>query len=69
MALAREAHDRLEFKNIKTEAGSRDILSGDAVEKKKSGGVSYEKWASDLVKNQIHKGGWRLADLLEEALK
>ena len=69
MPLAREAHDRLEFKNIKTQAGSRDIFSGDAVEKNKSGGVSYEKWAADTVKDEIHKAGWRLAALLEEALK
>ena len=69
MPLAREAHDRLDFKNIKMEAGSRDILSGDAAEKKKSGAVSYEKWAGDTVRDEIHKAGWRLAALLEEALK
>ena len=69
MPLAREAHDRLDFKNVKTDASSRDILGGDASEKKKSGGVSYEKWASDTVRDEIHKAGWRLAALLEEALK
>ena len=68
MPLAREAHERLEFKNIKTETGSADILSGDAAEKKNSGGLSYEKWASQTVKDEIHKAGWRLAALLEEAL-
>lgn len=69
MPLAREAHDRLDFQNIKTAAGSSDIVSGDAAEKEKSSGLSYEKWASDTVKNEIHKAGWRLAALLEEALK
>jgi len=68
MPLAREAHARLEFKNIKTDTGSSDITGGDAVEKKKSG-VPYEKWASDTAKTEIQKAGWRLAALLQEALK
>lgn len=69
MPIAREAHNRLEFKNIKIEAASSEILSGDASEKKKSGALPYEKWASDTVKNEIHKAGWRLAALLAEVLK
>lgn len=68
LPLARAAHQRLEFKNIKSEAGSPDILSGDALEKKTSG-LSYEKWASQTVKDEIHKAGWRLAELLTEILK
>ena len=69
MPLARLAHQRLEFKNIKTETGLPDILSGDAAEKKNSGKLPYEKWASQTVKDEIHKAGWRLAALLEEILK
>jgi hypothetical protein len=69
MPLAREAHDRLEFKNIRIQAGSEDILSGDAVEKSTSGGMSYEQWASATVKDEIQKAGWRLPALLEEALR
>lgn len=69
MPLAREAHDRLQFKNIKIEQASNEILSGDAIEKKRADALSYEKWASNTVKNEIHKAGWRLAALLEEALK
>ena len=68
LPLARAAHLRLEFKNIKTDPGAPDILSGDALEKKSSG-LSYEVWASQTVKDEIHKAGWRLAALLEEILK
>src|SRR5205085_8764201 len=39
MPFAREAHDRLEFKNIKSTAGNGDITSGRGEEKKQAGGT------------------------------
>jgi hypothetical protein len=66
---AREAHERLAFKEIKSKTGARDITSGRAEEKKKSGGTFYAIWASTTVKGEIHKAGWRLAALLEEVLQ
>ena len=70
MPLAREARHRLEYEDITIEQGKRDIISGRAQEKKKlPGGTFYAIWASDVVKNEIHKGGWRLAALLEEILQ
>lgn len=69
MPLAREAHERLVFKNIMIKAGNKDIISGRAEETKKSGGTFYATWASATVKGEIHKAGWRLAALLEEALQ
>ena len=68
MPLAREAHERLAFKNITATAGAKDITSGRAEEKKKSGGTFYAIWAGATVKDEIHKAGWRLAALLEEVL-
>ena len=68
LPIAREAHTRLEFKSIKIDPSATDIVSGDALEKKKSG-TTYEQWAADTAKNEIQKAGWRLAALLEEALK
>jgi hypothetical protein len=65
---AREAHERLAFKNIKVQAGAPDIVSGRAEEKKQPGGTFYAVWAAATVKDEIHKAGWRLAALLEEAL-
>ena len=69
MPAAREAHDRLEFKNIKIKAGESDVTSGRAEEKKIPGGTFYALWAAATVKDEIHKAGWRLAALLEEALQ
>jgi len=69
LPIAREAHERLTFKSIKSTAGAHDIKSGRAEEKKKSGGKFYAVWAAATVKDEIHKGGWRLAALLEEALQ
>jgi hypothetical protein len=69
MPIAREAHERLEFKNIKTDPGTSDILSGDAVERTPSSGPSYAKWSGQIVKQEIHKAGWRLAALLEAVLQ
>jgi len=71
--IAREAHTRLEFTNIKIAPGSTpgkdDIKGGRASEKKKLGGMFYANWAAATVKTEIHKGGWRLAALLEEILQ
>ena len=70
MPVAREARNRLEYKQIVVETGQRDIISGRADEKKKlPGGTFYAIWAGDVVKKEIHKGGWRLAALLEEVLQ
>lgn len=69
MPMAREAHERLEFSKIKSTPGSKDITSGRAQEKKKSGGKSYTVWAASTVKLEIQKGGWRLAALLKEVLQ
>lgn len=69
MPVAREAHNRLDFKKIESQTGERDITSGRAEEKKKTGGEFYAIWAASTVKGQIHKGGWRLAALLEQAVK
>lgn len=68
MPLAREAHDRLEFKRIKLTPGEKDITSGRAEEVKKPGEKFYAVWAGLEVKKEIHKAGWRLAAILEEAL-
>jgi hypothetical protein len=69
MPLAREAHTRLKFSEIKIVAGEREIISGKATEKKKTSGTFYAIWAAATVKDEIHKAGWRLAAILEEALQ
>ena len=69
LPVAREAHARLRYSDIVIEPGKRDIISGRADEKRQSGGTFYAIWASGVVKEEIHKGGWRLAALLEAALQ
>lgn len=70
MPVAREAHNRLQYSDIVVQTGQRDIKSGRCDERKRTrGGQYYAVWARDVVKNQIHRGGWRLAALLETALQ
>ena len=70
MPLAREARQRLEYKRIVIESGETFIISGRAEEKtRRAGGTFYAIWAGDVVKQEIHKGGWRLAALLEAVLQ
>lgn len=70
MPTAREARQRLEYRRIEIEPGKRDIASGRADERRRSpGGTFYAIWAGDVVKKEIHKGGWRLAALLEQAIR
>ena len=67
---AREAHERLEYKSIRFQNGKPEISSGRAEEKPHAaGGTFYAVWAADVVKKEIHKGGWRLAALLEEIVQ
>ncbi|HWN99565.1 MAG TPA: S1/P1 nuclease [Blastocatellia bacterium] len=68
MPVAREAHTRLTFTQIKTKPGAKFIVSGRATEKKTSG-LSYKSFAGVTVNNEIQKAGWRLALVLEDALK
>lgn len=69
LPLARQAHTRLTFTNIRITTGAHDIKSGEAKEKHKPGDKFYAVWSANVVKDEIHKGGWRLAALLEETLQ
>jgi S1/P1 Nuclease len=66
---AREAHTRLRFDNIRLDQQRSLVASGNAFEKTHAPGDKfYAIWAQDVVRTQIHKGGWRLAALLEAVL-
>lgn len=70
LPIAREAHDRLEFRDVKPlQEEDRVVASGEVVEKAVSDKVPYRAWATSVVRVELHKAGWRLADLLEQALK
>jgi hypothetical protein len=71
LPIAREAHERLQFKDMaakQMEDGSI-VAAGFAEEKKSVDGVSYYDWSGQVVRDELHRAGWRLADLLEQALR
>jgi hypothetical protein len=69
LPIAREAHDRLVFKNVRPlKEEDRVVATGDAEEKPASDAKSYKDWAAAVVREELHKAGWRLADLLTQAL-
>jgi len=69
LPIACEAHARLEFRNVKPFLeGDRVVASGEAIEKTMSAQPLYRAWATGIVRDELHKAGWRLADLLEKIL-
>lgn len=71
LPIAREAHERLQFADVKPlrEDDGRIVASGDARERPSADGLAYLDWAKDVVRAELHKAGWRLADLLEKTLR
>ena len=43
-------------------------MAGDAREKNTPDRVGYADWSGKVVRDEMHKAGWRLADLLTQAL-
>jgi S1/P1 nuclease len=69
LPIAREAHARLEFRKVKPLVdGERTVATGEALEKPATDKTLYRKWASMVVRDELHKAGWRLADLLQQIL-
>ena len=69
LPIAREAHERLQFRHVQSlEEEDRVVAQGEAVEKPAPDHISYRAWANNVVREELHKAGWRLADLLEKTL-
>ena len=69
LPIAREAHKRLQFTNVHPQQEKvRVVAAGEANEKPQPDQISYRAWASNVVREELHKAGWRLADLLEKTL-
>ena len=69
LPIAREAHERVQFTNVHPEQEEdRIVAAGEADEKPPLDKISYRKWAANIVREELHKAGWRLADLLEKVL-
>ena len=69
LPIARDAHARLEFRNVKPLLdGDRVVATGEAIEKPAADRTLYRAWATAIVRDELHKAGWRLADLLQKIL-
>ena len=69
LPIARDAHARLEFRNVKPFLNNdRIVAAGEAIEKSGPDHPLYRAWATSVVRDELHKAGWRLADLLEKIL-
>ena len=70
LPIARQAHDRLFFQEMTTKVqdDGATIATGSAREKPMPDRLSYRAWSANIVRDEIPKAGWRLADLLEKAL-
>ena len=69
LPIARQAHERLEFSKVHPQLDQdRYVSVGIAQERIVPGRIVYADWAANVVREELHKAGWRLADLLEQAL-
>jgi hypothetical protein len=69
LPIAREAHERIVFTKVAPLLDrERTVAAGDAEEKPSGPPGEYRKWASSIVRMELHKAGWRLADLLQKCL-
>ncbi len=69
LPIAREAHERLQFIKVhETLDQGRKVMAGYAREKNAPDRVGYADWSAKIVREELHKAGWRLADLLQQAL-
>jgi hypothetical protein len=71
LPIAREAHDRLQFREVAAKQMDDGTVAaaGFLDEKKMPDGVSYYDWSARIARQEMAKAGWRLADVLEQALK
>jgi S1/P1 Nuclease len=69
LPIAREAHTRLRFTNVHPQQDEgRIVAAGEAIEERAADRGLYRLWATSVVRDELHKAGWRLADLLEKIL-
>jgi|GEM_PF-344639 len=67
LPVAREAHERLNFEKVHTEIQEGGaVAAGFAKEKSMPDHISYRDWSTRVVRDELHKAGWQLADLLEK---
>jgi hypothetical protein len=69
LPIAREAHERLQFRSVHSQLDQdRMVAAGIAQEKNAPDHIAYADWSAKIVREELHKAGWRLADLLKQTL-
>jgi hypothetical protein len=69
LPVAREAYARVEFTDVHAQQeDDRIVVAGEAVEKPTADEMNYRAWSTGIVRQELRKAGWRLADLLEKIL-
>ena len=69
LPIVREAYARLQFTDVHPQQEEdRIVAAGEAVEKPNANQMNYRARATGVVRQEVHKAGWRLADLLERIL-
>src|SRR5207244_12782277 len=69
LPIAREAHERVQFRKVHPQQEEdRVVAAREAVEKPQLDQLTYRPCATNVVRDELHKAGWRLADLLEKVL-
>jgi hypothetical protein len=69
LAIAKEAHDRLRFINVhETIDQGKTVMTGVAREKNMPDHFDYTDWAARIARDELHKAGWRVADVLTQSV-
>jgi hypothetical protein len=69
LPLAREAHAHLRYQNVRPKLDHENMVAdGEVVERALPGDITYSKWSAGMVLKEMHKAGWRLANLLEKVI-
>jgi len=70
LPIAREAHSRLQYEHIQPMVDhEQTVAGGEMVEPPSHKGESYREWAAQTVFEEMHKAGWRLAELVSKLLQ
>jgi S1/P1 nuclease len=68
---AQEAHSRLDFGDpvLPPQPDHVTTIVSCPGAEKPGNSIPYKSWSGSVVKNELHTAGWRLAEMLKEALK
>jgi hypothetical protein len=70
LPLAREAHSRLRHEHVTPKLENEKMVAdGEMVEVPGENKVPYPQWSAGVVLGEMHKAGWRLADLLTKIVQ